>query len=214
MNGPAALTLDLSQVERFARHVALPEIGVTGQARLCLARALVVADGAGTHQGAVAARDYLAAAGLAEVRLVAPQVTVDQWLAVLTGASIALRFGFDDDVFLTAAVRLGVPAIVVRASSSGVDLLSFRRHGPCPHRELASAARPAATGDEDQAASAVLAGTLAASEALLVLAEPGAPPRARLLRLPLDGGPPAQAELPWAPECFLCGGRHQTASFA
>jgi hypothetical protein len=213
VNGPAAPTLDLSQVERFARHIALPEIGVTGQARLCQARALVVADGAEGHRGASAARDYLVAAGLPQVPVMVPLATVEGWLAALEGASIALRFGFDDDVFLTATIRLGIPALVARARAGGVDLLSFRRHGPCPHRELASATRPAAVGDLDQGAAAVLAGTLAASEALLVLAAPASPPRARLLRLPLDGGAPVQAELPWAPECFLCGGRDQTASF-
>jgi hypothetical protein len=214
VNFPTAPALDLSQVERFARHIALPEIGGAGQARLCQARALVVADDGQLHPGASAARDYLEAAGLAKVVLAGPFTTLDQWLSALGEASLAVRFGFDDDVLLTAAVRLGIPAVVVRATAAGVDLLSFRRHGPCPHRELASGARAAAVADLSDGPAAVLAGTLAASEALLVLAAPTDTPRARLLRLPLDGAAPTHAELPWAPECFRCGGHHQTASFA
>jgi hypothetical protein len=216
----AARALDLSQIERYARHIALPEIGAEGQARLCQARALVVAgtsaETSAVHAGASAARDYLVAAGLARVQVTGPLVSLEACLSALGEASIAVRFGFDDDVFLTAAVRLGVPVVVVRATAVAVDLLSFRRHGPCPHRELTPGGRPAAIADRAEGAAAVLAGTLAASEALLVLAAPADPdaPRARLLRLPLDGGAPEQAPLPWAPECFRCGGHHQTASFA
>jgi hypothetical protein len=211
---PTAPALDLPQVERFARHIALPEIGAAGQARLCQARALVVADGGELHPGGSTARDYLVAAGLAAVVLAPPFTALDQWLGALGQASIAIRFGFDDDVLLTAAVRLGIPVVVVRASAEGVDLLSFRRHGPCPHRELAASTRAAAVADRADGSAAVLAGTLAAAEAVLLLAAPTDAPRARMLRLPLDGGAPLQAELPWAPECFRCGGHHQTASFA
>jgi len=30
--------------------------------------------------------------------------------------------------------------------------------------------------------------------------------RAHHARLPLDGGEPGATEIPWAPECFACGG--------
>jgi hypothetical protein len=94
---------------------------------------------------------------------------------------------------------------VARATDRQVDLVSFRRHGPCPHQEVDVPLQAAAAPSEEGAA-AVLAGTLAAAEALLVLAHPGLEPRARHLRVPLAEGEPVAAEIPWSPECFLCGG--------
>ena len=57
---------------------------------------------------------------------------------------------------------------------------------------------------------AVLAGTLAATEALWRIGRPGDGPRARHLKVGLDAEPVAQ-EVPWAPECFLCGGQAREA---
>ena len=218
-------TLALADVRRFSRQIALPEVGVHGQSRICQASALVVAPGGDRHAGAAAAAEYLLAAGVRGARILSPDaasaVAGDGWLAALEPVSVAIRFGLDDDAFLGAAVRLGRPALVLRAHAGGVDLLSFRRHGPCPHRSAPPALGPGAPSslaEEPEtglgAAALVVAGTLAASEALLLLAAPESGPRARLLRLGLDDGAVTHAALPWAPECFRCGGNHQEASFA
>jgi hypothetical protein len=58
---------------------------------------------------------------------------------------------------------------------------------------------------------------LVATELLGILLEPSGGPRARVLRLPLAGGerarPPQASDIPWAPECFICGGQSQEAAF-
>ena len=206
--------LSLAEVQRYARHLPLPEIGVAGQARINRSRALVVAAGKTAHAGGSAAVDYLLAAGLQQVVLSDFPPSPDACSQALQGMSLAICFGLHDHPLLTMAVRAGIPLLAVRASSLGVDLLAFRRHGPCPHRELPPV-RPidAQPSSPEDAAAAVLAATMAASEALLLLAAPEAGPRARLLRLPLDGSGPSHATLPWSPECFLCGGQQQSASF-
>ena len=206
--------LSLAEVQRYARHLPLPEIGVAGQGRITRSRALVVAPGKAAHAGASAAVDYLVAAGMQQVVLSEFPPSADASLEALQGMSLVICFGLDDHPLLSMAVRAGIPLLGVRSGSQGVDLLAFRRHGPCPHRELPPA-RPinAQPSSPEDSAAAVLAATLAASEALLLLAAPDAGPRARLLRLPLDGSAPSQATLPWSPECFLCGGQQQSASF-
>jgi hypothetical protein len=217
--------VDLAQVRRFSRQIALAEIGSEGQQRLLAA---TVALAGGDLIVETAAR-YLAGAGVgrfvvlggepaalaaedggAEVlRRSWPRGGAD-WLEALAGCSLVVRSGFDDDALLRATVRLGIPLVVARAGREGVDLLSFRRHGPCPHAALDVPARPASGGGDDPA-SAVVAGTLAAAEAAWRLARPDDPPRARQLRLPA-GGPPLTQELPWTPECFLCGGSGREAA--
>jgi hypothetical protein len=137
-----------------------------------------------------------------------------------------VRSGFDDDAMLRAAIRLGLPAVVVRADDTQVDMVSFRRQGPCPHLALDLPEVQAAPTDGGPAA--VVAAHLAAAEALLVLVEGGEGPdvtqgspsprrgsgRARHLRLPLDGGPPRTNDIPWTPECFACGGSSTEMTFA
>jgi hypothetical protein len=95
-----------------------------------------------------------------------------------------------------------------------VDLFAFRRHGPCPHVGQDIPVQPGSAGSAAGTAAVVL-GSLAAGEALQLLIDPQAPPRARLLRLSLSPGgpPPAVQELLWAPECFRCGGKSPEASF-
>jgi hypothetical protein len=200
------VTLDLAQSRRYARQIALPEIGGDGQARFAQATAVIV----GGDRAAMTAAAYLAAAGVGQVRRTPAPADGGAWLAALNGAAIVVRAGLDDDPMLRAAVRLGVPAVITRAGRDAVDVLAFRKHGPCPHAALDVPAR-AATSVADEGAAAVLAGTLAAAEALWILADPGAPPRARHLRLPLDGGEPRTQEIPWTPECFLCGGTAREA---
>jgi hypothetical protein len=106
---------------------------------------------------------------------------------------------------LRAAVRLGIPVVVMRGGQAGADLVSFRHHGPCPHAALDVPHRLAEPLGEE-GGMAVVAGTLAAAEAVWRIARPEEGPRARHLKLALDADPVAQ-DIPWAPECFLCGGR-------
>jgi antitoxin (DNA-binding transcriptional repressor) of toxin-antitoxin stability system len=126
------------------------------------------------------------------------------WLEALKGVTLIVRAGFDDDPMLRAAVRLGVPVVVMRGGRPGADVISFRHHGPCPHAALDIPLRTAEPVPED-GSLAVVAGTLAATEAAWRIACPDDGPRARHLKLSLDEEPMAQ-DIPWAPECFLCGG--------
>ena len=210
----------------------MPAIGYDGQARIAAATVAVAGDDLTAE---VLAR-ALGAAGVGTLRLIrraplAPAVTAalgdsnpdlrveardwpsgPDWVAALQGAALVVRSGFDDDAMLRAAIRLGIPAIVVRAADAQVDMVSFRRQGPCPHLALDLPETRAAPVEGGPAA--VVAGHTAAAEALLVLAEAhDDAARAKHLRLPLDGGPPRTADIPWTPECFACGGAGTEMTF-
>jgi hypothetical protein len=217
MTAAAGMSLSLEQTRRFSRQIALAEVGVAGQSRLAAARVVLVRPGAGADPGGDVAAEYLAAAGVGRVdRLTAPAEGGEAWVTALTGSDAVIRFSFDDDALLRATVRLGLPAIFGRAQNDQVEVLSFRRQGPCPHVALDVPVRSAGAPREAGAAAA-LAGTLVAAELLGILVDPPAGPRARLLRLALAGSdqarPPQVSELPWAPECFICGGQSQEAAF-
>jgi hypothetical protein len=228
--------MNAASVTRFARQLALPEVGSAGQERLGAARVVVVGEGLAAE---TAAR-YLAAAGVGALRLVGraavtsdwdaplrgsnPDVAIEHaplpedgaaWLEALDGAAIVVRADFGDDALLPAAIRRSVPLVVVRGGEALADVVSFRKHGPCPHAPLdvpSVAAVPAPEG-----AASVVAGTLAASEALQVLLAhdvPARSSRARHLRVPLDGGDATAQDLPWTPECFACGGTGNEMSFS
>jgi hypothetical protein len=141
----------------------------------------------------------------------AGEATGAAWLEALTGADLIVRAGFDDDAMLRVAIRLGIPAVVARARAGGVDVVSFRRHGPCPHTELDV---PTLAGDAAHTgAESVVAGAVAAAEALTTLLDHGGAARARVLRLPTDGGDATTQQIPWTPECFACGGTGTVMSF-
>jgi hypothetical protein len=229
--------MDVATVTRFARQLALPEVGSAGQERLVAARAVVVGDGLAAE---TAAR-YLAAAGVGSLRLLGgrsnlrwdeslrasnPGVALEHaprptdgaaWMAALDGVALVVRADFDDDALMPAAIRRGVPIVVMRGQENGenvVDVVSFRKHGPCPHAPLdvpLVAAVPVPEG-----AASVVAGTLAAAEALHILIAtdiPARAARAHHLRVPLDGGDAVSQDLPWTPECFACGGSGNEMSF-
>jgi hypothetical protein len=138
-------------------------------------------------------------------------------MEALDGVAIVVRADFDDDALMPAAIRRGVPLVVLRGEQddAGVaDVVSFRAHGPCPHAPL-DVPRVAAVPVPEGAAS-VVAGTIAAAEALHVLigaSAPGRAARARHLRVPLDAGDAVAQDLPWTPECFSCGGSGNEMSF-
>lgn len=128
------------------------------------------------------------------------------WLAALRDAAVVVRVGFDDDAMVRACVSLGIPAVVLRNDGAGVDVLSMRRHGPCPHQNLdlpeQRASVPSTNGP-----TAVLAAQVASAEALVIIA--GATTgeaRARHVRVGLDAGPTHATDIPWRPECRACGG--------
>jgi hypothetical protein len=222
--------MDAAAATRFARQLALPEVGPAGQERLLGARVAIV----GRDLAAETAARYLAAAGVGTLRLVGgrrewdaslegsnPGVAIQHaprptqgaaWLEALAGAALVVRAGFDDDAMLNAAVRLGIPAITMRADEGAADVVAFRAHGPCPHMPL-DVPPVAAVAAPDGAAS-VVAGTLAAAEALHIIVGSGGTARAHHLRVPIDGGDAVTQDLPWTPECFRCGGSGTEMSFS
>jgi hypothetical protein len=167
----------------------------------------------------IAAR-YLAAAGVGRLRCLGgcddvdddlrgsnPDVVIEHaalpsdgaaWLAALDGVDAVIRSGFDDDPMLRAAVRRGVPVVVVRGRDEGVELISFRRNGPSPDAPLDVPAQSSAPPSDR--AAAVVAGTLAAAEVIHTLVGTGGDAPARHLSLPLDGRAPHGQEIPWAPQ--------------
>ncbi len=207
------MALTPEAVRRFGRQIALPEIGAEGQQRFLAAEVALVGDGTAV----TTAQTYLLRAGVGRTRVISRDgggpADGSAWMTALRGASVVIRSGFEDDAMLNAAIRLGIPAVVMRTGVGGIDLIAFRRQGPCPHAPLDFSRAPAVSAVATDEAAAVLAGTLAATEALWILAHPEAPPRARHLRLPLDGGSPLAQDIPWTPECFVCGGSGQEASF-
>ncbi len=212
------MSLSLEQTRRFARQIALPEVGPGGQLRLAEAGVALVRAAPDRDPSGDVAAEYLAAAGVGRIVPLAPPAEGGEaWVAALAGFTAVVRFGFEDDALLRAAVRRGLPAIFARALTDQVDVLSFRRHGPCPHVALDVPVRSATGPGAEAGAGASVAGTLVATELLGILVAPEAGPRARLLRLSLAGGdrarPPQASEMPWAPECFICGGQSQEAAF-
>ena len=125
--------MNVAEVQRFARQIALPEVGPDGQTRIAAARVLV------TGGGLVAetAVSYLTAAGIGQVIARAvPPADGEAWLEALAGIDLVVRAGFDDDAMLGAAKRLGLPVIVARATPAQVDVISFPRRAPAPEASL------------------------------------------------------------------------------
>jgi hypothetical protein len=202
------LPLDLPQTRRYARQIALPEVGSEGQQRLLAAAVVVIRDAAPDLPGtladpAEAAATYLRAAGVGNVVVLPPPSDHPGWQSALRRADVVMRFALDDDGLLPAAIEAGVPVVLGRVSDAGIDLLAFRQQGACAHERPA---RPPGSADRAVApgAAAVVLATLAAAECLWMLIDRGRPPAARLLRLPLDGGAPVSSEIPWPPACPLC----------
>jgi hypothetical protein len=212
--------VDAGSIARFSRQIALPEIGLEGQQRLALARVAVVG---GDLTAEVSAR-YLAAAGVGTLVLIGsqngddggvdaalrasnPDVVLEHrdwpgadgqaWMAALAGTAAIVRAGFGDDPMLRAAARLGIPAVVARAEEARVDVLSFANAQPAPDAELEVQTSPRARTPDS--AGAVVAGTLAASEAVRALVDAGGRTGARHLRVPLDGGAIVAQDIPWGP---------------
>jgi hypothetical protein len=191
--------LDVDDVARYARQIALPEIGPEGQSRIGAARVVVV----GGDLTAETATTYLRAAGVANLFSLAAVRAEGQaagsegsdatnWRALLSNVDLVVRSGFDDTPLDAEVARLGLPAIFVRATPEAVDLVSFSGRVPSSDARAETPFTAAGTLTTDDSA-AVLAGTLAAAEALqLIVRESSGPfsPRIRHMRLPLDGRDP------------------------
>jgi sulfur-carrier protein adenylyltransferase/sulfurtransferase len=175
-------------VARYARHIALPEIGAEGQARISAARVAVV----GSDLTAETAATYLRAAGVGQV-FEASEILSDPRLKnTVARFDLLIRSGFDDAPMDGVAARLGMPVIFVRATPDAVDMVSFSGRAPASDARVEVPFKAAATPPARDG-SAVLAGTLAAAEALQVIVREATgpfPPRIRHLRLPLDGREP------------------------
>jgi hypothetical protein len=174
--------VDVADVTRYARHIALPEIGPEGQARISAARVAVV----GADLAAETAATYLRAAGCQVVEETRSVSEID----------LIVRSGFDDTPLDAEAARLGLPFIAVRATPEAVDMVAFSGRVPSPDARPEVPFKAAGTPTSDDA-SAVLAGTLAAAEALQTIVREAAPftPRIRHMRLPLDGREPLVQEI-------------------
>ena len=178
--------MDAGQVARFARQIALPEIGPDGQAAICGARVLIV----GSDLAAETARTYLIAAGVGVVQTrEGPPGDGAAWLEAMADIDLVVRTDFDDDAMLAAAARSGIPVVVTRAEPDRVDLVAFSRRPPDPGAQIDLRARPSQRAADGP--TGVLAGALAAAEALAALVRESGASSARgkrHLRLPVDGG--------------------------
>jgi sulfur-carrier protein adenylyltransferase/sulfurtransferase len=180
-------------VARYARQIALPEIGPEGQARISRARVAVI----GADLTAETAATYLRAAGVGQVFEASEILNEPRFKNTIAQFDLVIRSGFDDAPMDGVAARLGIPVIFVRATPEAVDMVSFSGRAPSADARAevpfkAAATKPASDG------SAVLAGTLAAAEALqAIVREAAGPfkPRIRHLRLPLDGREPLVQEI-------------------
>ena len=128
---------DDEESRRYARQIVLPEVGGAGQERS--ARRARVAATASRSRGALprgrgrrhaasstardADRTSLRGSNAARARP-RPATPVDQRSGSTCAPMAATR----------SPPRLGLPAIVVRGDAeTAVDVVSFRKHGPCPH---------------------------------------------------------------------------------
>jgi hypothetical protein len=181
--------MDATAALRYGRQIALPEVGPEGQDRILRARVLVIGRVLGHDRAAETAALYLRASGVGTVTAVHDLPRDGEgWLALLGGVTAVVRSGFDDDALAGAAARLGVPVVVVRGEPTAIDLVSFPERPPAPDAPFATSI-PAHT-PTDAGPAAVLAGTLAAAEALHVLVRGDGLVPIRHLRLPLDESEP------------------------
>ncbi|HEY0711855.1 MAG TPA: hypothetical protein VGF45_04220 [Polyangia bacterium] len=214
------MPLDLHQTRLYARQIALPSVGPEGQERLARASVVIFAERDARATGDTVAADstalYLRAAGVGAVTVAEIPLDERGFAEALQGAQLAIRFAFDDDALMDAVTEAGLPLVVGRINQDVIELLSLRQQRPCRHPSASpDAPVPAslplhpvrrAARDPAPGAAAVVAATLAATEALFVLLERDRQPTGQLLRLPLSGGEPTTVAIPWPPSCPLCEG--------
>lgn len=222
------MPLDLNQTRLYARQLALPAVGPEGQE--CLLRARVVifierdATAVGDSAAAESAALYLRAAGVGNVTVADIPGDEAGFAAALRGADLAVRFAFDDDALMDAITEAGLPLVVGRINQDVIEMLSLRRQRPCRHPSASPdmpvpASLPLhpvrrAARDSEPGAAAIVAATLAATEALFVILDSKRAPAGQLLRLPLTGAEPTTVTIPWPPPCPLCEGPRPTVNLS
>lgn len=162
------MTLREDQIQRYARHILLREVGGVGQARLLASRVLV-----GGAAGAEAALVYLTAAGVGSLGVIdAPEslrarlraLNPDVALATSTDGpwDVVVALGQDAGALAASeAAPRGAALLAVGASADGFQLAWLRAHED-------GCARSTHPWTPD-VATAALAGAWAASEVLLAL---------------------------------------------
>lgn len=161
------MTLREDQIQRYARHILLREVGGVGQARLLGSRVLVAGSA-----GAEAALVYLAAAGVGTLGLLGAPDGLDARLRALNpDVAVTTAEGSWDVVVALGQVGAraatdaagGAPLLAVGAPAGEGVLLAWLRtkEDGCPR----CATHPWAPDE----ATAALAGAWAASEVLLAL---------------------------------------------
>ncbi len=185
-------------VARYARQIALPEIGPEGQARISAARVAVV----GADLTAETAATYLRAAGVGQV-FEASELLSDLGAGEVLKKTIAqfdlvIRSGFDDAPMDGAAARLGHAGHLRAGDAGGGRHGLVLGAGPLARGERGCAVQGRRDDRRRTTARRLLAGTLAAAEALqAIVREAAGPftPSVRHLRLPLDGREPLVQEI-------------------
>ncbi len=196
--------MNLAQARRFARQVALPELGPDGQTRILGAKILLV-DAPSAALALETAVLYLACAGVSAFVVVAADMPGDEpawlqtlkpalppetrfevlplpesglaWAAALLDVSVVLRADFGDDAMVTACRAQGVAAVIVRAQAGAenIDLLSLRPEKSAKTAQVddvvPSAPQTTFADSPLQSSLQIVAGTLAATEALWLVTE-------------------------------------------
>jgi hypothetical protein len=182
------------QIERYARHVLLREVGGVGQERLLAARVRVV----GLDAPGAWAAAYLALAGVGELQLDDPRPVDDPRPLLLPGDR-----GRPREVALAEALPSWNPDVIAGRGGAAADLV-LRSGDPAPGEigcvvageellvawgETCAACRTGLVprGGPPSPAAAALAGSLAAAEVVLRVLGNGAP---RWLRF--SGGRPVE----------------------
>lgn len=198
------------QIQRYARHVLLREVGGVGQERMLRARVLL-----GGGAGLEVAATYLTAAGVGTLRVLG-SVDIERLRALNPDVNVGRFEGADepfdavatlfDDAHALAASDVAVanrtPLVLVLSAANDAFRLGWARAGVegcarCAKREA---------GSEPDPAEAALAGAWAASEVLLSLLGRSERRLGESMAVSLGGVTGARSSLrPEGTVCASCG---------
>lgn len=182
--------MNTSEALRYGRQVALAELGPQGQARLLRAMVAFVV-GPEPEVALKTAALYLGCAGVQRFRvLLCEGVAPPPWVVALKERFADARIemvdvstlpgAFDgcdvalcsraNDAFVAACERRGIPGVVANAHDDGLNVMSLRPSLSAAAGDLSAGPFESIQASTGTAAPSVLAGTLAACEALWLLA--------------------------------------------